>query len=386
SDGQIVYAARGNKTGDFYSYRVADSAWTALTAIPNGSEGRPPYKGAVGVCDDQSNVYATKGNSTRGFWRYGTDSNWTQLPDVPLGSSRKAVKGGTDLVYVVENETGYVYLLKGYKQDFFRFNTVSGVWDTHLPPAPAGARPKWDRGSWVAFNPQPEPPADPSIYAHKAKYHELWAFSVTTHTWGTAALPGMPLVGRMGKSKKSKDGGCGAYYSGALYALKGGNTQEFWQYTIAGGAWTELDTMPSFGSTGKKKRVKAGGDIVSFGGGVFFALKGNKTLEFWRYASDALPASTGAPYRGGASARPAARSGPAAPAGTVSAGRLRLQLSGSGPVTVRLFDVTGRTALSRTLVTRNSSLDIDVSGLSAGVYLARVEEPGRAAACKLVIR
>ena len=37
------------------------------------------------------------------------------------------------------------------------------------------------------------------------------------------------------------------------------------------------------GSTGRKKRVKYGADLVHWGYGAFFALKGNKTNEFWRY-------------------------------------------------------------------------------------------------------
>ncbi|MBM3314872.1 hypothetical protein FJY71_03400, partial [candidate division WOR-3 bacterium] len=44
-EGGLIYAARGNKTGDFYSYDAVDSTWTPLTAIPNGTEAKPPYKG-----------------------------------------------------------------------------------------------------------------------------------------------------------------------------------------------------------------------------------------------------------------------------------------------------------------------------------------------------
>jgi hypothetical protein len=318
-------------------------------------------------------VYATKGNGTGGFWRYAADSlAWAQMPDVPLGPSGKKVKGGTDMVYVVENDTGYVYLLKGLKQDFFRFNTVSGVWDTSLPPAPAGARPKWDKGSWLVYD------GMTTLYAHKAKYHELWTFDIVTHTWGTAALPGMPLVGSMGKSKKSKDGGCAAYYGGALYALKGGNTQEFWKFTIATNAWVELETMPAFGSTAKKKRVKAGGDIVSFGGGAFFAFKGNKTNELWRYVA-AAPAGPCLPEgaQSGATA-PVAR-GPA----LVSGRLVSYSLPGSGPVGVSVVDVTGRTVLRQTAAARAGTLDL--TRLSAGVYLARFEGAGLSTTRKLVI-
>lgn len=169
-----------------------------------------------------------------------------------------------------------MYLLKGYKCDFFRYNTVSGTWES-LPNAPAGGKPKWDKGSWLVYH------RAHTLYAHKAKYGEVWTFDLTTLQWGTAALPGIPIPSsKTGKNKKSKDGGCAAYYNGAIYAFKGGNTCEFWKYDIATNIWTELDTISSVGSTGMRKRVKAGGDITC-ANGVFYALKGGKTQEFWRY-------------------------------------------------------------------------------------------------------
>jgi hypothetical protein len=228
-----------------------------------------------------------------------------------------------------------------------------------------------------------------TLYAHKAKYHELWTFDIVTHTWGTAALPGMPLVGSMGKSKKSKDGGCAAYYGGALYALKGGTTQEFWKFTIATNAWVELETMPAFGSTAKKKRVKAGGDIVSFGGGVFFALKGNKTNELWRYvASEASMLNR--PCRDGVAGVPAPGASHVRIAPNPLSGRLATlsySLPQAGPVTIRVYDVTGRTVLSATLAAaRSGSAPLDLRALSAGVYLVRLQALGVSTAQKLIVQ
>ncbi|MEO0073123.1 MAG: T9SS type A sorting domain-containing protein, partial [candidate division WOR-3 bacterium] len=385
-EGGLVYAAKGNKSPDFFSFNASDSSWVTLTAIPNGSEAKPPYRGAVGVCDGSGSVYATKGNNTLGFWRYDIGARtWTQLPDVPLGSNSQRIKGGTDMVYVVENDTGYVYLLKGYKTDFFRFNTVTGAWDTSLPSAPAGSNPKWDKGSWLVYDGQN------ALYAHKAKYHELWVFNISSHSWASSALSGMPLVGMMGKSKKSKDGGCAAYYDGAIYALKGGNTQEFWRYTIGSGSWQELDTMPSFGSTGKKKRVKAGADIVSYGGGVFFALKGNKTLEFWRYTQPLGLVISGGAGRSGISAARAASGRSADLVLPNPVFRRRLRLYGSfaqrGQVTARFFDAAGRQVLVEQLdFSGTGTAELDVARLAAGVYLFRLDGQGFSTMRKLIVK
>ncbi|MEO0073120.1 MAG: T9SS type A sorting domain-containing protein [candidate division WOR-3 bacterium] len=381
----FIYAAKGNKSGEFYRYNVEDSSWTALTSIPNGTEAKPPYKGAVGVCDNAGNVWATKGNNTLGFWRYDIDSmTWTQMPDVPLGISGKKVKGGTDMVFVQEGDTGWVYLLKGVKSDFVRFNTVSGAWDENLPEAPAGANAKWDKGSWLVYD------GANTIYAHKAKYHELWTFSLLTHTWGSSPLPGMPLVGMMGKSKKSKDGGSAAWYDVYIYALKGGNTQELWRFRPGTGTWTELDTMPSFGSTQKKKRVKAGADIVSWGDGIFFALKGNKTNEFWRYVAGAV-AQPQLPERSGIAGQVQGIAGPslAVVPNPASAGRVMLyySLPQPGLVTVRVLDVSGRAVMEQSLAAnRSGSHSLDLSGLATGIYLVRLGAPGYESSQKLVIR
>ena len=192
-----------------------------------------PKKGCKAVSDGNGHLYMTKGNNTFGFWRYDAGAGtWTALTDVPAGNSSKKVKGGTDLAYVVRDDTGWVYLLKGYRCDFLKYNTVSGAWVT-LPDAPAGIKAKWDKGSWLSFD------GENTIYAHKAKYydrasytHGLWRFDVRGDTWYSTQLAGMPLYGlHSGKirKKKARDGGCGAWYDGAIRALKGGNTQQFWK-------------------------------------------------------------------------------------------------------------------------------------------------------------
>jgi hypothetical protein len=377
----LVFAAKGNKTGDFYAYLPLADTWRELPAMPAGTDSRLPYRGSVGVFDGSATVYATKGNNTAGFWRYSADSaSWRQLSPVPLGHSRKRVKGGTDLAYVVRNDTGWVYLLKGLGQDFFRFNAATGVWDTALPLAPAGVSPKWDKGSWLVHD------GGNALYAHKAKRHELWRFDLASRTWTTSALPGMPLVGRTGRSKKSKDGGSAAFDSlggeRAAFALKGGNTQEFWHYSCFTGGWTELETMPCFGSTGRRKRVKAGGDVVSYGSGVFFALKGSKTLELWRYVGRTPPAAAAGRGVGrGGVAGGCGRSGLELGSGFVTAGGW-VWTRGDRVARLRVFDVAGRLVLNRTLAGGASRVRLE---LAAGVYLARLDAEGLAVTRKLVV-
>jgi len=381
----LIYAVKGNNTPDFYCYYPVGDSWRILTSIPAGNENKLPKKGCVGVADGH-HIYMTKGNNTQGFWQYHIDGDsWTQLEDVPLGASGKKVKGGTDMVYVFLNDTGYVYLLKGYKTEFYRYNTVTKQWET-LPDAPAGTKPKWDKGSWLVYD------GDHYLYAHKAKYHELWRYDLSTGAWDSTQLKGMPFYSpTMNRNKKSKDGGCATYYDGAIYALKGNNTCEFWCYFVNGDdSWKELDTIPSYGSTGKKKRVKAGGDIVATGASKFFAFKGNKTLEFWQY--DAAMLATLPPVRQGVMAENVlvSKLGITVTPNPLTSGlatTLRYCLPQAGLVRLVIYDVTGRGVVHRTFVAgRSGAATLDLRQLASGVYLIKFENSGYTTSQKLILR
>jgi hypothetical protein len=378
------YAAKGYKTGDFYQFDPDAYAWVEKPAIPSGNEAKPPYKGAVGCADGLGNIYATKGNNTTGFWKYSTvDSTWTQLSDVPLGVTNKKVKGGTDLVYVNEGDSQYVYLLKGYKTEFYRYNTASGAWYA-LADAPAGAKPKWDKGSWIVYD-----EASRKLYAHKAKYSELYAYSLDSTAWG-GLIPGMPLMhSGTGKNKKAKDGSDGVILDGQVYALKGGNTPDYYSLDLETMTWTERELMPMFGSTGKKKKVKAGGSVATDGLAVY-ALKGNKTNEFWVYTLGTKSAGSAAPRRSGVQAERqdlrnfglAVRPNPL----KVGLATVSFTLPAPGPALVRVFDVTGRQLATASAVSgRSGAIGLDLRQLSAGVYLVRLEAAGYSAATKLVV-
>lgn len=81
-----------------------------------------------------------------------------------------------------------------------------------------------------------------------------------------------------------KDGGCLVGISNKLYALKGNNTQDFYDYDIGTNQWNNRCLIPFFTTetTIIRKRVKAGASIV-YADNLIYALKGNNTREFWAY-------------------------------------------------------------------------------------------------------
>jgi len=289
----VIYEAKGNKTNEFYRYNPKQNAWvTTLKGIPAGAEGKLPQKGCAGCVDPAGFVYMTKGNNTLGFWRYDVaEDTWIPRQNVPLGGGKK-VKGGTSLAWAEVGGRDYVYLLKGYKNEFYRYDTLKDSWYLRAS-APGGISVKYDKGSFIVND------GDSIIYAAKAKYNELWKYNIAKDSW-VRQLAGMPFYGATGRKKKSKDGGSGALLGGYIYALKGGNTNEFWRYSIAADSWREMDTLPTYGSTNRKRLVKDGGSLAS-DGRVLFALKGNKCLEFWRYVPSGLTTEFGAcaSYSGG---------------------------------------------------------------------------------------
>ncbi|MEO0025521.1 MAG: T9SS type A sorting domain-containing protein [candidate division WOR-3 bacterium] len=381
---RYIFGLKGNKTGDFYLYDPLADTWHQLKPMPLGRELKPPRRASVGVAGGDC-IYATKGNNTLGFWRYIVASDsWEQLTDVPEGSGKR-VKAGTDMVYIrrPQTDTGYVYLLKGYTDEFYRYNTLSGTWET-LAPAPLTATGRrWDRGSWMVYAKMGQ---NFYIFAHKSKYHELWKYDVLGDSWFSFQLRGMPYSSRLtGKSKKAKDGSAGAYYDEAIYALKGGNTCEFWCYDVMGDSWIELDTMPSVGSLGKRKRVKGGGDIVLYEDGAFFALKGGKSPEFWRYyLADTLFAErlSHSPLMNSSQTEmPKSQLFITNP---ITNGLIKLQPTESHSVFIEIFDVSGRMVLARQVNGKTGVLEI--RDFSPGVYLFKATSSGKVACCKLIVR
>jgi len=384
----LIYASRGTKQPDFFSYNPANDSWKPLAPWQPGVEGKLPQKGSAACADGDGIIYATKGNNTLGFWAYNAGINvWTQKKDIPLGLSNKRVKGGTDLVFVAGkgHDTDYVYLLKGYKNEFYRYNTATDSWQT-MTSAPVGGKEKWDKGSWLVEKKAPGPPPKPyTIYAHKAKYHEFYAYNTANDSWSPALQP-MPTAGSAG-NKKSKDGSCAALLDDSIYALKGGNTREFWRYSILDNAWAERETIP----TGPfKKKVKAGSDIVTVGD-VLYATKGNKSNELWMYTPSAYlfepPRHDGvlAKATGSRVSRVEVSPNPLT-SGFVTVHFTRPLESSNPRILLSIYNVAGQWIAAQTFVTgRSGVLSLDLRHLSNGVYLLEFSSGGFAVAQKLIV-
>jgi len=385
----LIYASKGNKTGDLHSYEPEAGTWATLTGIPLGAEGKPPYKGSVICSDGNGKLYLTKGNNTVGFWEYdATTSAWTQKTQIPYGASGKKVKQGAGLAWASSGRFGHecVYLLKGYRNEFYRYDPVMNDWHT-LVDAPIGSsnHVKWDDGSWLVAD------ADNGnmLYAFKSKYHEFYAFDTDADTWLiTPKLTPMPIRGTSG-SKKARDGSCAAFYDNVIYMLKGGNTTEFWRYFPNGDTYQAQKDIPLFGYSGTRKKVKNGAAMTAYPTTGVFALKGNKTNEFWRFRPFWEAASPEPGREGVAAGNTEIRSVSFAIAPNPLSGglaTLRYSLPKAGLATLRVFDVTGRAVLEQVLAAGlTGTATLDLRKLEAGVYLVKVTTDGFSTTQKLVV-
>ena len=383
SEGRF-YAAKGNKTGDFYSYAPIDDHWDEMRTLPLGTEGKQPSYGAAGASDGNRYIYALKGNNTLGFWRYDIAlDTWQPLPTVPFGPSRKRVKAGADAVFAVRNDTGFVYILKGGGNEFWRYNTLTWRWDS-MPSAPVGLNKKWDKGSWLVAD------GGRTIFAHKAKYHEFYRFDVYGDSWYRRRFVPMPKYSqRSGRSKVARDGSSAALDGGGIYAFKGNGTQEFWRYSVATDSWGELETIPLVGTGGRPVKMKDGADIAGYGEGMFIALKGTKTTEVWRYCLDAWAVAP-APQRSGVMAGAGKLDEPpflrVVPSPLTDRSCRVAYKAPPGATRLLVLDIAGRVVATRALAGPSGSLGIDLRSFSPGVYFVEIPTEESTLTQKLVVQ
>jgi uncharacterized delta-60 repeat protein len=359
---ELVYAAKGNNTGDFYSYNPVTNGWTTLTSIPAYQPGGSrkkylPGAGCRGVSDGNSTIYMTVGNNTPGFYRYSAGA-WTPLADLLASAG-----AGTDAVFA----EGQVYLLNGPSSKLYRYNPTLGTWADLGPLPGTGA---WGDGSWLVFD------GVQTLYAHrkvnrKAPYNEIWTYDLAAETWSAAPQAGMPGAAAL-------SGSAGAWFDDAVYALTGNSTREFWKL-VPGSGWTTLENVPA--------PVSTGGDICA-NGSKLFAFSGGLTNQFWRYVRPPEGASGD-----GAGAKTTTL--PTKFALSVAPNPMRLgtavhySVPAATNVSLKLYDITG--ALARTVSSGPAkpgryTANLSAKGLARGVYVLKLQSDACSLTRKVVIQ
>jgi hypothetical protein len=351
--GGKVYGAKSNNSLEFWlynpSYRSYTSyPWTQLADVPTGMKNVKEGAGAVSVSlHDSTYIYFLKGSGTQEFYRYGIAANtWETRENVPLGTSNKTWKNGSCLAYDGANT---IYALKGSYNEFFTYDIAGNVWATKksLPLIGQGGKKKKVKDG-----------------AGLGKIGTL-PFS-----------PRKPVVSLFSETSDMSH----------IFALKGGNTRELWVYDPASDQWTQHEDMP----LGAGKNVKGGGALCA-SEDALYAFKGNNTLEFYQYGLSACnsqptaysPNETSNFQLSTFNLKLAAIPNPFTGTTTIS-----YTLPSSGNVSLKLYDVTGELVNTLASGYRNagvSSFIVSRSSLSSGIYVLKLVTENSSFTEKLVI-
>jgi hypothetical protein len=388
-DSDYVYLLKGNGRYEFYRFNTEANAWQnrdSIPAIGRAGKKKAVKKGAtMAACAAADKIYAAKGNNTIEWWQYDPNAPtgtfpWSQMADVPAGA--KNVKEGTGAAAVQRGDTNFIYLLKGAgTTEFYRFNTGANAWESRAS-APAGASGKsYKNGSALCAN-----ESNSKLYAVKGSYNEFSEYDIATDVW--TAKTGLPLIGASGKKKKVKDGAGLAYHGGYVYAVKGGNTVEFWKFMADSNTWTESGSIPA----GSGKNVKGGGAIVYAPSQVaLYVTKGNNTPDFFRYglAFDfAVTATPAQPNATGTASSLTTYELAASPNPFTGVLAISYALPKPGDVSLRVFDVSGK--LVTTLYQGYAGAGrytarLDGNRLARGIYLLKFTSSGYTSTSKLIL-
>jgi hypothetical protein len=385
-----VYALKGNNTCTFYKYHTLTNVWMTKESIPydgspNGKKKRV-RKGACMATDSLGaplcEIYAAKGNNTLQWWEYDPDKSgssvypWSRKADVPAGASN--LKEGASAATVQIGPDVYVYLLKGSgTAEFYRYNIAADTWE----PRADAPNPKLYRdGSSIAYDMD-----NRSIYALKGSHNEFYQYDVATDTWSTKEL--MPFRNRLGRKKKAYSGAGLAYHNDVVFALKGGNTNEFWWYLCDADTWVQGPDMPP-----GPKMIRGGGSLA-YAPSVhaLYALRGNGTFEFWKYGLSCVPfAPRPEPENAlaGSSGRAADYALRVSPNPLAQAATIRYSLPKASDISLKLYNANGQ--LVKILAVGyhpagTCALGLETSELSAGLYFLRFETRNYSAECKLIL-
>jgi len=394
-DTAYVYAFKGNGRYEFYRYNATTNTWISRDSIPAYNrlgKKKAVKKGSSLVFAGDSKLYGSKGNNTLDFWQYdpkkADGAHWSQMTDVPTGTKncKEGVGAAAVTIHYPDDATdsNFVYLLKGSgTTEFYRYNVDAGSWQS-METAPTGASSKpFKVGSTIAYD------GVDTIYCVKGSYNEFFAYSIANRNWAT--LQPVPLMIPGSTKKKKVKSGAGLAVAGrVVYALKGGNTNEFWTFKCDSQYWSHGTDL----TTGTK-RVNGGGALVAAPElRSLYAFRGNNTLEFWQYG----------PLDFSAFSRPMLK----AEQGEMAAGLQRVSsykllvspnpfarvasvsysLPKADNVSLKLYDVSGAlvATLAKGYVTAGShSAVINAEKLASGIYLLKFESGNYHTTNKLIV-
>jgi hypothetical protein len=422
-----LYAMKGSGTTELWTYDVATDSWDTLAPMPTGPSGRKPRDGVDFTFDPNyptptgpGRIWAIKGSGRPDFYYYDiANDTWVDrrgmivtYRDWPYSKrGYRSPRRGAAIEYVAEAGTqGSVYGIPGHASNYFwRYDIASDSW--FYPHDSVYT--EWQGKPYYQYIPL-DIPAGP--YHKKCKYGsdlaylngivyvlkgsntvEAYGFSHIMNAW-PETLDMNSFYGR--GYRRVKRGGALVANDDRLYALKGGNTQQFWHYNFVADSWKQSTDIPRAAS-GRRVKVKRGSAMAS-AGATIFCLKGSNSYEFWEYgpAADTFPLITESqPDREGVMAEVNGLdlSKPwltAYPNPTRRGLNISYNITGTAPTRLRVYDATGKVVTNLWDATRSrgqyvahwSGLAANGKQTPAGIYFLKLESGDTRLTQKLIIQ
>ncbi len=407
SDGNYLYAFRGNKSNEFYKYSIDDNKWILVESIPFGRKPNNPMhinrkqvgNGASLCFDGVNTIYATKGAGTRELWAYNIATNsWTQKAFVPA-IIKRGLRGGTSIVFC----NNKLYLLAGEqsrraKTNFLCYDPLADTLNGE-PWQPLNSTPlqpdnrTFRNGSCLVV-------VGEKIYALKGwgRRNYFYAYDIPNATWKIKeTLP--QNHPQLNQKNKVKNGAAMTTDGEVIYAIKGFGKNEFWLYLPSKvkssananhntGSWLPLDTIPRL----HEKSVPKYGAALTYARGKVYLLKGNNTSEFWQYT----PPSNKSTYawqiiksnsNNYDSTSHNASSFNIKPVLFITNSTINFQVSSAGKVSIKLYNVYGKCIkiLSDAYFDVGThQIQFDFSNLAKGIYFIKYKDITSISTLKLI--
>ncbi len=283
-----------NSANDVFVKSFRASPWVQRENIPVGPAARRVKYGSLVYAYTTNKVYGMKGSNTNEFYAYDlATGTWESLASMPLLPSGKKAKDGCDLTFdPFRGSLGTIWAIKGGRTaDFYAYDIATNSWT--IKPNIKGTSRLPHKGACLAY--VPTYGTQGAVFCAVGNNTLTFLrFDIARDSWYRCA----DVLFSADRRRKCR-AGTDMVYDGdsIIYLLKGSNTTEVWKYSPIGDTWriNPLDTRSILGR--RNRRVKEGG-AIAFANGYLFVLKGGNTQEFWSYkvGRDTWDQRTDIPY------------------------------------------------------------------------------------------
>ncbi len=270
----VLYVLRGTDT-TFWKYDIATDTWSAAPSPPRGTRngGDMDYPG-VGT-----EIFVVVGGNTNYFEKFDVSTGtWTDLsssapPPAVLGIGADIESPGSgNLLYVTQGGIS--------STNFWVFNRVTNKWNdasdggqpSNLPEPPysGSALVRTDNSDKLYYI-----PGD----SNQSGSQGFYEYTISTDSW----------VAKGNTPDLVRDGAGAIFYNSQVYTLSkaGAASNEystrFWLYSESTDKWSTIAFLPP------NVNVDLGGALVEVddGNGYIYALRGGNTPDFYRFSIDA---------------------------------------------------------------------------------------------------